>query len=233
MKLHEIHDRDPLVWVLLQKLLAKQNHVCLVVANPTNGNAYGGWITDAVFDDGAGDYEIHYQELADGANRMYFTIASRLETFTLEKDSDDEHAWYLVGKLEMPRKPRKVKEDVADEEPLIVTLLRQLQDKGEPIFVQRTRGTARTNNQAIYPIVSFRWNDAKSELTLNIQERYAVLGPGKNEVRYGIRPGTVQILNGGGDKPTIDERWTLSKTKHGMVLHVADTPVSDRLDAEA
>jgi hypothetical protein len=228
MKLQEIHqwsaDNEPLVLIMLRKLMAKDNHVSLAVIGKNGETMHEGWINHIEYAEDSGDYDIFYNNHVDGGVRSYFLTAGELDAFDLVKDEDEENVWHLRGKWSMP-----VDESIEDEEPLTVTLMRQLLAKQQPLFAQRTKGSQTSGHQALYPVKSLRWDNERRELALTISELYTISGPDKGQKSQASRPVTMHIID---KNSPIDERWTLSKTKHGTVLHVAKTPVTDLRDGD-
>jgi len=225
MKLHEIHqNNEPLIALMLRKLLAKKNHVSIGVAKLGGELAHEGWITDIVWEEDTHDYEIKYVDQTLGGRQMYFTTASHLETFNLVKDDDEENVWHLQGEWERPQ--GWVGEAVEDDAPLVVTLTKQRLAKGESVFLQRTMGTI--NKQALFPIKSVLYDAEHKEITVIFTDSYRIVPHGL-PARRGVKQSRAVLDNTHG---VIDDRWTLSKGTHGWVLHVASTPLTDRLDGD-
>jgi hypothetical protein len=106
MRLDEISDDTPLIFTVVQKLLAKGERVKLSVKQDDQFLVLG-WMFKAEYDSDSNDYTFFYKSDFGGSSTMttYFTHAAWLETFQLKKHYDQMSGgwcWLLKGEWEMP-----------------------------------------------------------------------------------------------------------------------------------
>lgn len=110
--------------------------------------------------------------------------------------------------------------EIIDEQPLIFTLTDRLIQKGEKVYMQRTKGS----KQALYPMLAIECRKFGSEdpyLSITINE----VVPTRSGAF--MRPKDIEI-----EANIADMRWSLTKDDGHWVFHVMNTPVTKNLDSK-
>lgn len=117
--------------------------------------------------------------------------------------------------------------EVAGEEPLAYTLIKQRLRKGETVWIQRTSRSS-GGEQRLFPIKSIMYDTESHTMLVMLSESYRITEHGKPD-RIGYSPQKMTFDN---THDIVSTRWTLSKGIHGWVFHVNTTEPTDRIDGE-